>query len=243
MGVYETMRFLIDLVIILVIALCVWSGYKKGLVMGVGGIIAIIISIYGANLLSSVYSAEAIPAMRSFVSGYIETKVNNEIKGRLGVSNSGKSLMDLVAEDEELRKEFAEACFKSVGIYSKTAEKFAAEAETYAGENNTDIQNAVVDVLCKKGAFAAGITLAFLLILIILTVIGNIPNLSFKLPNLDMVNNIGGITTGAITGILLSMALVWTLQFLGILLGDILEKALLAKLLLKINIFTAFTGI
>ena len=45
------MKVLIDVVLLLSIALCVWGGYKKGLIMGIGGILAILIAVYGGILV------------------------------------------------------------------------------------------------------------------------------------------------------------------------------------------------
>ena len=43
------MRAIIDIVLILIIALCTWNGYKKGLVGGIAGILAIIIALFGGS--------------------------------------------------------------------------------------------------------------------------------------------------------------------------------------------------
>ena len=87
-------------------------------------------------------------------------------------------------------------------------------------------------------------TLAFLLILIILTVIGNLPNLSYKLPNLDLVNDIGGAVLGLVRGLLFCALLVWLLKFLGIILGqDTLADSTLGGWLLKRDFFFKYLGI
>ena len=42
------MKLIIDIVLLVIIALCTWTGYKRGLVGGVAGILAIIIAILSA---------------------------------------------------------------------------------------------------------------------------------------------------------------------------------------------------
>ena len=49
------MKAILDIIFIAIILACAWTGYKKRLIMGIGGILAIIISIYGANLLSNTF--------------------------------------------------------------------------------------------------------------------------------------------------------------------------------------------
>ena len=47
------MKAAIDIVLLIIIALCTWGGYKRGLVGGIAGILAIIIAIFGGSLLSN----------------------------------------------------------------------------------------------------------------------------------------------------------------------------------------------
>ena len=46
------MRLIIDIVLLVIVALCTWSGYKKGLIGGIAGILAVIIALFGGSLLS-----------------------------------------------------------------------------------------------------------------------------------------------------------------------------------------------
>jgi hypothetical protein len=235
---------IIDIVFVAIFIMCVWSGYKKGLVMSVGGIIVIIISIYGANLLSNTFSYEVIPALRPFASGYLETKINEDVLVNMGFGESDYSVEDILEDDPGLVDEFCTESFKSLGIYQKTAEKMAGEAKALSEEQGIDIVNSMVEVLCKDISYAAGFTLAFLLILIILTVIGNIPNLSFKIPNLDRVNDIGGIAGGVITAFAFCSVLVWVLKFLGMFIGEnAVSDTVFANLFAKIDLIGGILGI
>ena len=56
------MNVLIDIVLLLIIALCIWGGYKKGLIMEIGGILAILIAVYGGILLAGTYSSVFLAA-------------------------------------------------------------------------------------------------------------------------------------------------------------------------------------
>ena len=53
------MKAVLSLLFLSILIFCVWSGYKKGLVMGIFSLIAFVVSVYGANLLSQTYSGEA----------------------------------------------------------------------------------------------------------------------------------------------------------------------------------------
>lgn len=238
------MKVLIDIVLLLIIALCIWGGYKKGLIMGVGGVVAILISVYVGTLLAGTYSGEVIPAFRPFISGYVEGQVQEKVIAEMGLEESDYSLNDILAGNEDLQQEYAQNVFEMIGIYSRTSERYAEDTMEYLHTHEgTDVEGAVVEILCQKVTYALAFLLVFVLVLIILTVIGNIPNLTYKIPNMDALNNVGGLVLGIVRGIMLCSVLVWVLKFAGILLGDALEHTLLARLLLRLNFLTPWLGV
>ena len=90
------MKIIIDILLLVIIALCTWNGYKRGLVGGVAGILAIIIALFGGSLLSSAYAHEVVPALEPFVDGYIDSqKTRDAVLERLGYGNSDLSLEDI----------------------------------------------------------------------------------------------------------------------------------------------------
>ena len=54
----EYIKWVPDVLFILIILVCAWRGYKNGIIRGICGILAIIVSLYGANLIATAYSDE-----------------------------------------------------------------------------------------------------------------------------------------------------------------------------------------
>ena len=241
------MKAIIDLVLLGILIICAWSGYKKGLIMGVGGILCIIISIYGANLLANTFSYDVVPALQPFASGYTEGILsgdNSKVKERMGWEDYTYSVDDLVAQYPERKAEFCTVCFETLGIDSGTAEIMAQRTVDYAEESGESMQDAVVHILCETVSYVGCFCLAFLIIAIVLTVLGNLPNLSYKIPRLDLVNDIGGALLGLLTGVLYCALLVWALKFLGMIIGsDTLSATKLGKLFLEHNFYLKYLGI
>lgn len=238
------MNKIIDIIIVVIFLICIWSGFKKGLIMGAGGIVAIAVSLIGANLLSSAFSYEIIPALRPFISGLTEKQINEKIMIDMGFEDYDLSVDDIFARNPELVPEFCVRCYKELGIHENTAEKMAVEAAELAAEKDIGIQAAAVDVLCRNITFSAGFLLAFLLLLIILIVIGNIPNLSFKIPNLDLLNDIGGAAFGFVTAFALSSVLVWATKFMGMIIGsETIENTFIAEKFANIDLLGKALGI
>ncbi len=238
---------IIDLVLLGILIVCVWSGYKKGIIMGVGGILCIIVAIYGANLLANSFSFDVVPALKPFANGYTEKLMSgsdSDVLKRMGWENSTYSVEDLVSMYPERRTEFCSTCYQVLGIDTATADRMAEKAVTYQRESGGSIRAAVGQILCETVSYAGCFLIAFLLIIIILTVIGNLPNLSFKLPRLDLVNDIGGALLGVVTGLMFCAVLVWALKFMGMLIGnETLPATRIGGWLLRKNYLLKYLGI
>ena len=240
-------KAIIDLVLLGILIICVWSGYKKGIIMGVGGILCIIVAVYGANLLANSFSFDVVPALKPFANGYTETMMNGSdsaVMKRMGWDGSTYSPEDLVEMYPDRKVEFCATCYEVLGIDAKTSERMAEKAVTYARESGSPIQAAVGQILCETVSYAGCFLLAFLLIVIILTVIGNLPNLSYKLPRLDIVNDILGALLGLVTGLMFCVIAVWALKFMGMLIGsDTLASTRIGGWLLQKDYLFKYLGI
>ena len=178
--------------------------------MGVFGLLAFVISVYGANLLAQTYSGEVVDALRPFASGFVEVNViDKEIRPAMGIEQTSLSTADYFAQNPGRETEFCTMIYQKMGIFDATSEQMAAEAVSYARENGVSAADAAVEVLCL---------LTFLMILIALTVLGNIPNISFKIPNLDVLNDVGGAVMGVAQGVCLLLVFGWAMKFTGLLL-------------------------
>lgn len=238
------MRWVIDLILIAVVLLCAVNGYRKGILMELGAVVCLLISLYGATLVANNFSMEVVAAVKPFAGGFIEGVVSNDVPARLGYDLNEYSINDIVANDPEKAFEVAEATFLCMGIYEDTAAELAEDVQVYAAENGVALRSAIIDVTCNTVVYAAAVTLCFMVILIFLTFLGNLPNLAFRLPNMEEMDEIGGAVVGAVRGVLLCMMAVWVLKFLGLLIGEgTLSSTIVAKLFEKIGVISFFLGV
>lgn len=240
------MKVLIELVFIAILAISVWSGYKKGLVMTVGSILIIIISLFVGDLLSDTFSHEAVTALRPFVAGYMEGNEGAvpsalaEISG--GVTET-LSTDDFIELRPELEVELCRQSYINMGIYSSAAKKMAEQAVTYHQQANGSISASIVEIMCENFAYYLGFILFFAISVILLTVLGNISNLSFKIPNADKLNTLGGAVSGFVVGFLFCSFAAWILRFTGMLLPEDEVGILFSKLFVSMDMFSSFLSI
>ena len=234
------MKLIIDVVLLVIIALCTWGGFKRGLIGGIAGLLAIVIALFGGSLLSSAYSAEVIPALKPFVNGYIDTpQTRDDILDTLGYGSSDKSLNDILAEDPSLRYDYAYQCVLAVGFSTDRAEELADKSVQLSEERDLSMTDAVVAVLCDTITYVAGLLLAFLMILILLIALANVFNLSLRLPNMEAVDEISGTILGFARGFVYCVLLCWILSFFGMVLGrSTLENTTLARFFLNFDFIT-----
>ena len=239
------MKAVLSLLFLSILIFCVWSGYKKGLIMGVFSLIAFVISVYGANLLSQTYSGEVVDALRPFASGFVEVNVvNKTVRPAMGIDSSNLSVKDFFAQNPGHETEFCTLTYEGMGIHASTSEQMAGEAVAYAAENGVELMDAVVEVLCRRISYVGGFILAFVMLLILLTVIGNIPNISFQIPNHELLNDIGGAVAGLVQGLAFCLIIGWALRFVGLLVSqETLSNTFLVSWFMDRTIFVHLLGI
>ena len=234
------MKLIIDVVLLAIIALCTWSGYKRGLVGGIASILAIIIAVFGGTLLSSAYAGGVVPAMEPFVDGYVDAQKNRDmILENLGYGKSDLSLEDVLAEDPSLRYDYAHECMKLMGFHERRISELADRSIRLSEETGASMTDSVVAVLCDTISYVAGLCIAFMLILILLVTIANIFNLSLRLPNMETLDEVGGAVIGFVQGFVFCVFLSWLLSYFGIIIGkETLENTVLARFFLSFEFLT-----
>ncbi len=241
------MKTIIDILILIILVHGAWSGYKKGLIMGIAGALVLVVAVYGANLLSNAFASEVVPALKPFAGGYVENIVDGEDGAleSMGWDNDNNySLDDLLAAHPKEHDEFAAACYEKMGIAPAAAEVMGEAAADYAEKEDENLVDSVIHELCERISYVGCFVLAFLMIAIVLTVVINLPNLSYKIPHLDLVNDIAGTILGLVTAAAYCAVFVWALKFMGMIIGgDTLADTVLGGWFLKRDFIAGFLGI
>ena len=225
------MSLIIDLILIAIVAFCAWNGYRKGFIMGISGILALIVAFYGAQIVADTYSQEFTSMLKPFVSGVVDAAVADvQIGGEDGYDN------------EEVYEVTYDA-LGNIGILKSAAQDIANEIAERVERTGQTMREVIVSVLCSKIAYVLTSVIVFLLILIVFTVIANILNLAFKMPGLEFINESLGALFGFAKGAIIVVAIAWVMRYLGVLVDeDIVNKTLLLEWLMEHNLVSKFFG-
>jgi uncharacterized membrane protein required for colicin V production len=222
------LNILVDLVLLAILAYCGWMGHKKGLISGLLAVFAIIIALYGSNIVAQTYSSEFTPVLEPFISGIVD-KTSEETAGQ------GQSTQSI--------EELARQSLINMGILSSAADNIAKSVAEKTTEDGYILRKAIVNELCGIIAYVITATVIFILIIIVFTVIYNIVNLDFKLPGLESINNVLGTVFGIIKGLLIVFAIAWILRFAGMLIKEeVVSKTLLLRFFMDHNILNGIYG-
>lgn len=241
MEVIPLVTVLIDIILILIIVLCAYKGYRKGLIRGISGILAIVVSLYGANLLAETYSPEFTDVIQPFVSGIVYKSVD-EAEEKTAESDyvyvgpeEGKYDETYVISYESLR---------NIGILRTAAENITNEVRGKVSKAGHQLKEALVEKLTSTAAYVLTLVISFILIMIIFTVLANIVNLTFKLPGLELLNELLGLALGLAKGLIFAFAIAWVVRFLGFVIPEeIIDKTLILNWLIDLNPITSILGI
>ena len=227
----------------LILLAAVWGGYKRGLVLSAANLAAIAVALYLACLLSSAFSGEVVSGLFPFAEGFLDHQIEETVMPEMKLDTSF-SVKDTLEQHPNLVDVFCTKTYQAAGIHKDAAQQMSQEAQEYASTQLTDIPTAITHVFCARMAYVAGTAIAFILVLVLLLAIGNLPNLTFRIPNHPRLDDVGGSLMGLVNGVAYCILLCWVLRFAGALIGrTTLDSNVLARIFMKIDILTLGVGI
>ena len=211
------MRFVTEIILLIIIFYCTWHGFSRGAVNAGISLLAIIVSLAGAMLLSGEMSGGAAYIIRPFVSGYIDSQYEEKVLDNMGIEGLGAD--EAIAAEPELMSEYANECMLAFGFNEDRASLLSPRAAEIYGAGGTTPTAAVSQAICEAIAFAACMILMFILIMLFISFIKQFFDLSFRIQDNADVDLYGGAALGFAQGFIYCVFLCWLLSFCGIIIG------------------------
>lgn len=237
------MKFIIELIFLIILFASIWTGYKKGFIAGIATLLSIIISICVGNLFAETFSPELEKAIHPFIRGYMEGSVGTSDDTIVEIFGEGQSISvdDAVEKNPDIAFELCEKSFISMGLYPRPAKNLAKTVIREYSESNSGISAAIIGVMSDAIAYLLAFLVFFSLALLILTVILNLLQLKIDIPKLDKYNSIGGIASGVLVGTLFCSLTAWILKFADLLIANNkIGAILIGNLFMRADIFSIF---
>lgn len=232
------MKIVLTVVLAAIILAAVWGGYRRGLILSAAQLAAIVVAFYGAALLAGQVSARLLPVAEPFAGGYFEGQLDAVAAG-LPDNDAGLSGEDWVAAHSDTAEEYTQKCFAAAGVSGRAGQRMARQALALRDAQELPLRTAMTQLYCARLCYVLVTAVGFLLLMLILSAIGNLPNLTFRIPNRERLNDFGGAAIGAVNGVCFGILLCWALQFAGPVIGcDTLAHTALAKALQAIDVLT-----
>ncbi|MBR5381092.1 MAG: CvpA family protein [Oscillospiraceae bacterium] len=233
------MSIIIDIVLLLIVFLFVWRGYRNGFIIGIVGALAIIIALAGANIVARTYSSEFTGVLEPLVGGLVDKAVS-------GTIDEDDANGDSVVSPDE-RSDVYTITYKSlrtVGLSETASEKLATAVSEHLLTREGQIAENVSDFLCRKLAFVIVFAVVFILLAIIFAAIGNVINLAFNMPGLETLNHVLGALLGLAKGAVILLFIACLFRYLGMIVPrDVTENTHLLKWLIDTNPLANIIGI
>ena len=239
------MTTVIDITIVAIVAFCAWRGYRNGLIRGIFGIVALVVALIIANLAAAAYSDEFTGMLNPFVSGVVDTTLADMFEE--GVAEAAvPTVYTALRTDDEGAFSTAIEALRRIGLPDTAAEN-VAEMATSPDEDGFTVGGLLSDMLSNRlssvFAYVAVFGIAFILLAIVFTVIGNLINLVFTIPGFQLLDSITGAVLGLAKGLFVVFTLAVIIRYIGLLAPEILEETTVLSFIVNVNPIAGILGI
>ena len=247
------MTFFIDLAIVVIVAFCVWRGYKGGLLRGAFGFVALIAALFVSSIIASAYSEEFSGALKPFIGGIVDTTLTeiatDDPDYDPDISDTTDPDLPVPADSDsedidptDVRAAYA--ALREIGLPESSASKIAqvAASDRQPGPI-TFLAESIADRLSSSLAFVAVFGVAFLMLAIIISVIGNLISFVFSLPGFKQIDTIAGLALGLAKGLLIVFAIAAIIRYYGLFFQSTVEGTSILRVLVNNNPIASLIGV
>lgn len=216
-----------DLIILVILAVFVLLGVKRGFVLSLCGMLAVLVALGGAAFGAKALAPQVSAALEPRFAVAIEEKLNEEIASSV----------------ENGREDFEEntltgllGFLSSMGLYEELAD--AVEDAIESGMTTVAAQTAAsaAAALAEAVAYPLLFLVFFFLIMIAWTLASHLLDLAFRFPVLNGLNRLGGAVFGLVKGILVVFLLIWLMRRFALLpLQEELDQTTLLRFFANTN--------
>lgn len=194
---------LIDLALLAVLVFFTWLGVRKGFILTLCSLIAVLVALVGANLTADVLSPKLAQALQP----QIEQSIRESLE---------EKALEVNAEDSLAVVDALAALKEKGGLYQWAAQGLEDALRTSPGLSESIAHQAAVSAASVAGQLARGIifSIAFLVILVAWAILSRALDLVSRLPGINSLNRLLGGAAGFVKGLVIAYLAAWILSSL-----------------------------
>jgi len=234
------MVYVLDLAAIAILVFCAWRGKSKGFILTAFSLLAVIVALIGASILSNLLSEPVGNLIEPFISQQLQRLLEELPEfGNLQLSIPSPSFdgnENLILQEIETILETALTAVNDSPLLAYLTNSLNTAFSNGTLTILTSAAASISAFLARQLARAALFFFSFILILVIWWLLSRVLNLAFKLPILRGLNEIGGLVLGLANGVLLLLVACWALISLGVIHIDVVSRTYLLSIFLNFHI-------
>ena len=216
------MQYLIfDAAIVLLLALAVWRGYRKGFILTFCGFLAIFVALIGATVVSNVLAQPVSQAISPMIESSIQQAVAEKLQSPdpLGQENASQLPDSSGSQDPSQESPASDLPLQEILDLLEQSPVYRGFAGELQSAVDAGLVSATANATIVISEYIAGqvarmvlFVVSFVLILILWFFVSHALDLAFKLPVLSSLNRLGGGALGLLKGALLIYVACWLLK-------------------------------
>ncbi|MDR0838672.1 MAG: CvpA family protein [Oscillospiraceae bacterium] len=237
---------IIDAVIVIIVVFCAYRGFRGGVVRGVCGFLALILSLVIANAAASTFSGEFKGVLSPFVGGLVDGQIQKILMPDANTPSeetddaddeeaAPAALPDEGDYDTDTTFGMSMLTLRKLGFFKGAAERISKSIDDETSEVGYALGGIISDKLCSALAYIAVFAIAFMLLAIVFAVAGNLLNFAFSLPGLRLLDQIAGTVLGVLRGLVIVFFIATVLRYFGIVTAGTVEKTSILEYLVNNN--------
>ncbi|MDE6879887.1 MAG: CvpA family protein [Oscillospiraceae bacterium] len=217
---------IIDCAIVAALALFAYLGWKRGLIRTLSELLVVVLALFLANQVANAAAPEVVDRyLRPAAHEAVEQKVAALGPSGQGVSQSAlEGVLDGVPFVGERAKELLE------DMVFSAQEQALEGGRTLLLNYALDLTDAVLDGVVRNLVRSIIFAVCFAVLTIVLRLAVKMLNLTFSLPGLKQLNEVGGMLAGLGKGLVVVGLTVWALSLAGVLTEEVWADSLLLRL-------------
>ena len=231
-----------DLVILAVLVLFAILGARRGLILSLCGLLAVLVAFVGASFVARTLSPMVASALEPRFAAAIEEQLNEQIQSSTYLPEGSDPGETPTADTLPLQDVLN--ALRDMGFYEQLIDSINQAVEDGMTEVAASAAAKVAAAIAQSAAYMILFLVCFVVILILWKLLSHALDLVARLPGLHFLNKSLGALFGLVQAGILIFIAIWLLQFVGqVIPREAAEQTYLLRFFLNTSPFSLLSGL